>query len=59
MEPWNSFAAHVTLFEVSHIHERIFVIFGTLRVVFATFASSDPASVKIFKELLPALPVLG
>jgi len=59
VEPWNPFAAHVTLCEVSRIHESTFVVSGKMRVIFETFACCDPASVKIFKELLPALPVVG
>jgi hypothetical protein len=39
--------------------EIFFVALGMMRVVFATFACIDPAPVKIPKEFLPALPVLG
>ena len=59
VEPGNLFAALVTLCEASHVPEIFFVVFGMMRVVFATFACIDPVPVKIPKEFLPALPVLG
>lgn len=38
---------------------RDFIVFCMVGVVFETFACSCPATGKILKDLLPALPVLG
>jgi len=39
--------------------EMIFIVFCMMGVIFHTFTCSCAAPVKIFKDLLPALPVLA
>jgi hypothetical protein len=57
--PLKPFVALVTLCKVSYASGRIFIVFCMVDVVFETFACSCPATGKVFKDLLPALPVLG